>query len=321
MATIDRIADPSAMADAPLLRLHALLRDRGYRFVTPTPATHARVVARADRQEAESVEDVLGWSLPFRPGTIDAQVEMLLDQAGLLSAAGDRRRATIRMSSLHDRLFLHSAYPTDDEQAVFFGPDSYRFADLVRDELRACPLRPGAQAVDIGAGSGVGGIVAAGACPGLRLAMTDRNPAALRFARINAQAAGIAAELHETDTLEPVAGTFDLATANPPYIIDGKGRLYRDGGAMHGGQVSLDMAVMALRRLAPAGRLILYTGSAIVRGQDALRAALAEAARDHGCALRYREIDPDVFGEELDDPVYRDVDRIALVAAILTRAR
>jgi hypothetical protein len=35
--------------------------------------------------------------------------------------------------------------------------------------------------------------------------------------------------------------------------------------------------------------------------------------------MRYREIDPDVFGEELDDPAYRDVDRIALVAVVLTR--
>jgi hypothetical protein len=38
-----------------------------------------------------------------------------------------------------------------------------------------------------------------------------------------------------------------------------------------------------------------------------------------GLAMRYREIDPDVFGEELEMPAYRDVDRIALIAAIITR--
>ena len=307
-------------ADAELRHLLALLRDRDHRFVTPTPATHARVLARADRQAARCVEDMLGWSLPYRPGDCDAAIEALLDRAGVTVPAGDRRRATIRVSRLHDHLFVHSAYPTDAADAVFFGPDSYRFADLIRDELRDCPARAGAQMVDIGTGSGVGGIVAATACPGLRIHMTDVNPAALRFARINAAAAGIAADFHESDSLATIPGPIDVATANPPYVIDSGKRLYRHGGAMHGGQVSLDMAVMAMDRLAPAGRLILYTGSAIVRGHDQLAAALAEAAAARGCTMRYREIDPDVFGEELENALYRDVDRIALVAAIVTRA-
>jgi methylase of polypeptide subunit release factors len=313
------VSSSHTATDDQLLRLLTILSARGYRFVTPTPATHARVVARPDRQEARSVEDMLGWSLPYRPGTCDAEIEGLLDAAGLTRAEGERRRATIRVSSLHNRLFVHSAYPTDQERSVFFGPDSYRFADLLRDELRDCQLPSGAQLVDIGAGSGVGAIVAATACPGLDVHMTDVNPDALRCARINAAAAGIGAHTHESDSLDPIVGDIHLATANPPYIIDEEGRMYRDGGAMHGGQVSLDMAVMALRRLAPGGRLILYTGSAIVRGEDALQTALAAAARDHGCTVRYREIDPDVFGEELENAPYRDVDRIALVAAVLTR--
>jgi methylase of polypeptide subunit release factors len=310
---------PSVTADDGLLALLSLLQDRGYGFVAPTPATHARVVARPDRQLASSIEDILGWSLPYRPGTCDPTVEAMLERAGVVAHQGALRRSAIRVSRLHDTLFLHSAYPTDDERSVFFGPDSYRFADLIRAELAACPTRADAQVVDIGTGSGVGGVVAARACPGLHVHLTDVNPHALRLARINACAAGIAADVYETTTLDPIAGPIDVATANPPYIIDGPGRLYRDGGAMHGGQVSLDMAVMALRRLAPAGRLILYTGSAIVRGRDALKTALEAAARDHACTMRYREIDPDVFGEELDDPAYRDVDRIALVAAVFTR--
>ncbi len=318
MATDLATCAPSITADDALLRLLARLDARGYAFVTPTPATHARVVARPDRQVARTIEDVLGWSLPYRPGTIDPAIEALLDGAGLVRAAGDGR-AGIRVSRLHGRLFLHSAYPTDDPQAVFFGPDSYRFADLVRAELRDGPLRPGAQLVDIGTGSGVGGIVAAGTCPGLRVHLTDINPRALRFARINARAAGLAVAVHETDRLDSVPGAIDLATCNPPYIVDGGERLYRHGGGLHGGQVSLAMAEMAMRRLAAAGRLILYTGSAIVRGRDALQTALAAAAHDHGCTMRYREIDPDVFGEELVHAAYRDVDRIALVAAVMTR--
>jgi hypothetical protein len=65
---------------AALLDLLRLLDARGYRFVTPTPATHARVVARPHRARARSVADVLGWSLPFAPGTIDNAIETLLDR-------------------------------------------------------------------------------------------------------------------------------------------------------------------------------------------------------------------------------------------------
>ena len=305
-------------ADAALLDLLRLLDRRGYRFVTPTPASHARVLARPGRDEARWLTDVLGWSLPFRPG-FDPEVEELLDAAGATDPVGERRRATVRVSILHDRLFVHSAYPTDATDAVFFGPDSYRFADLIRAELATHPLAPGATVVDIGTGSGVGGIIAAGAGKDARVTMTDVNPAALRLARVNAAAAGIAPVLIEADDLTKVADPIDLATANPPYIVDAGERAYRHGGGMHGGEVSLTMARMAAERLAPGGRLILYTGSAIVDGADPLRAALESLAAEHGCALRYRELDPDVFGEELSNPAYHDVDRIALVAAVMTR--
>jgi methylase of polypeptide subunit release factors len=310
----------SDRAEDVLVELLHLLGRRGYHFVTPTPATHARVLARPDRQEAASIEDVLGWSLPYRPGVLDREVEALLDTAGQIETAGARRRSRVRVSSLHGRLFVHSAYPTLDEGAVFFGPDSYRFADLIRDELRRCPHRSGARIVDIGTGSGVGGIVAASACPGLAVSLTDVNPLALSFARINARAAGIAVDLFETDGLDAVPGGIDIATANPPYIIDPQRRLYRDGGGMHGGEVSLAMAGMAVPRLASGGRLILYTGSAIVRGRDALCEALAGLAGEAGCSMRYREIDPDVFGEELANESYAAVDRIALVAAVIERS-
>lgn len=306
-------------ADAALLELLRLLGQRGYRFVTPTPASHARVVGRTEREQARDVTCMLGWSLAFR-ASLDPEVEALLHAAGAVERCDDRWRATVRVSSLHDRLFLHSAYPTEAEDTVFFGPDSYRFADLIRAELVADPLEAGARVVDIGTGSGVGGIVAALATESARVTMTDINPAALRFARINATAAGITPTLVEGADLSGVADAIDLATANPPYIVDDSERAYRHGGGMHGCQVALDMARMAVERLAPGGRLILYTGSAIVDGDDPLHAALATLASESGSTLRYRELDPDVFGEELSGPAYADVDRIALVAAVVTQA-
>jgi len=303
-------------ADAALLDVLAALKARGYSFVTPTPATHARVVKRPGRRQARSLTDILGWSLPFDDDAIEPELLALLRAADAVERRDGKLRARYRVSSLHGHLFLHSAYPTEAEDSVFFGPDSYRFADFIRAELGDCE---GARIVDIGTGAGVGGIVAADACPQARVVMTDINPKALRLARINARFAGIDAELIETDGLSDVADPIDVAIANPPYIIDPKGRTYRDGGDMHGGRLSLDMAREAAARLTTGGRLILYTGSAIVNGRDELHEALEAAMREAGCTLHYRELDPDVFGEELERPEYGDVDRIAVVGAVATK--
>lgn len=301
--------------DAALLQLLEALQRRGYRFVTPTPATHARVFARPDRRVARDLADILGWSLPFEAATIEPEILALLQAAGAVEEANGLRRSTLRVSSLKGRLYLHSAYPTEAGDSVFFGPDSYRFADLIEAELGA----ERGVVVDIGTGAGVGAVVAATLCAEARVWMTDVNPRALRLAAVNARAANLSIRAVESGHLDAIEGAIDVALANPPYIVDPHARTYRDGGAMHGGQVSVDMAHMAVERLAPGGRLILYTGSAIVRGEDRLEAALTALAGARNCSLRYRELDPDVFGEELDNPAYAEVDRIALVAAIVTR--
>lgn len=308
--------------DRALLELLRLLERRGYRFVTPTPATHERVVSRPERAEGRSIEDVLGWSRPFRSDLLDDDVMDLLYAGQVIRPVGNELlQATIRISSLHDLLFIHSAFPTESKHAVFFGPDSYRFADLIAAELTACPLPEPGLIVDIGSGAGVGAIVAAGLCPGSSVTMVDVNPDALRFAEINARAASSTARFVCADDLDAVPKNVRLSVANPPYIIDDAGRAYRDGRGMHGTEVALDMARMAVERLASDGRLILYTGSAIIDGGDPLKEALAELAEQAGRTLRYRELDPDVFGEELARPAYADVDRIALVAAIIGPTR
>ena len=307
------------MADeqAALLALLAELKRRDYRFVAPTPATHARVVARHGLARPGNLRDVFGWSRPFEPGALDPALTRLLEQGGLIEAQdGGLLRSAVRVSSLGQDLFVHSAFPTEAEDAVFFGPDSYRFAAFIAAELErgSAPAR----VLDIGTGTGVGAIVAGRALGGASLTGTDINSRALGFAAVNAAAAGLAVELVETESLDPLAGLFDLILANPPYMIDDASRDYRDGGAMHGGAVSLEMTRAALPRLAPGGRFLLYTGSTIVEGEDQLQVALAECAKQAGAALDYREIDPDVFGEELTKPAYAEADRIAVVAAVFT---
>jgi SAM-dependent methyltransferase len=240
-----------------------------------------------------------------------------LGAAGLTSEANGLLRSRVRVSSIHDNLFIHSAYPTDDEDSVFLGPDSYRFVDFVRAELARAPGTR--RLVDIGAGAGVGAIMAAPLLPGARLTLTDVNPLALRLARANARHAGLEVEIVEGSGLDAVRGPIDLAMANPPYIIDRGNRTYRDGGGMRGARLSLDWALTAAGRVEPGGRVLLYTGSAIVGGRDALREALESSLPSLGASLRYRELDPDIFGEELDKPGYEDVERIAAVGAVIQR--
>ncbi|HEV2748275.1 MAG TPA: methyltransferase [Allosphingosinicella sp.] len=304
-------------AGPALGRLLGRLRRAGYRFVTPTPASHARVVARPDKKEPRDLRDIFGWSLPFAPELLPAELADELAAAGLLARQGDLLQSRVRVASLGGRLFVHSAYPTEDEDAVFFGPDSYRFADFVRSELpRAGGVR---RLVDLGAGAGAGAIAAAPLLPGTRITLVDVNPAALRLAAVNAGDAGVEAELIEADGIEAVPGLVDLVIANPPYIVDSGGRAYRDGGDMHGAKLSLDWTLAAARRLERGGRMLLYSGSAIVDGRDRLRDALEQALPGLGCSLRYREIDPDVFGEELEKPAYAAVERIAAVGAVVAK--
>ncbi|MEQ1817207.1 MAG: methyltransferase [Terricaulis sp.] len=301
------------------LAAHALLaalEDRGYRFVTPTPATHARVLARRDG--ARDLRDVLGWSLPFSASAIDADVVDLLRSADVIEDRGDILVSKVRVSSLGEHLFLHSTYPTTAQDAVFFGPDSYRFAAFLDAELPKLSRR--AHLVDFGAGSGVGAIVAAKYADDVSL--LDINANALRLARANALHAEISFRISGAErwrflnagTLAAVEGTADCVIANPPYIADPAHRTYRDGGGMHGGELSLAWATEAAARLQSGGAFLLYTGSAIVNGEDKLKAALFKALDDFD--VSYRELDPDVFGEELEREDYADVDRIAVVGLV-----
>lgn len=307
--------------DAVLSRLLAYLREQEYRFTTVTPLTHAHVMGRHAGASGSTLRDLLGWNRPFDKQALPAEVIRLLEDADLLEAAGHRWRSKLRVSSIDDALFLHSAYPTEQEDAVFFGPDTYRFVRFMRQALAAAPLAPGARILDIGCGSGAGGLMVARQCQDAELVLNDINPLALRYSRINAHGIGIDATLAQGDSLAVVQGDFDLIIANPPYLVDKEARTYRHGGGDLGRSLGLRMATEAVTRLAPGGRLLFYTGVAIVDGKDPLLAELAPILNRAGLAWRYEEIDPDVFGEELLEPAYSEVDRIAAVGLDARRER
>src|SRR5438105_14313527 len=108
----------------PLAKLGRALRETGYAFVTPTPATHARVVARA--REARTLRDVFGWSKPFHRELLSPALLALLEEAGALERTGALLRSGVRFSTVGPLLLAHSAWPTTAADAVFLGPAPYR---------------------------------------------------------------------------------------------------------------------------------------------------------------------------------------------------
>lgn len=288
-----------------LVALARALERVGYSFVTPTPETHRRVLAR--KAQAENLRDVFGWSCMFSRELIGEEMFGLLTSAGACEACGDGRfRSRVRYSRLQGELYAHSAYPTLAADAVFFGPDTYRFCAFVARETPRARF-----VVDVGCGSGAGGIVAARASGAQKLVLADVNPRALWLSEVNAMLAGRGAAFVESDVLSHVSGAPDLVVANPPFMRDPSTRAYRDGGGSYGEALSVRIAREALARLAPGGTLLLYAGAPVVDGRDVFKEALGDVLE--ACDVTYDEIDPDVFGEALDDEGYERVERIAAV--------
>ncbi|MDB5742990.1 MAG: Protein-N(5)-glutamine methyltransferase PrmC, partial [Polaromonas sp.] len=140
------------------------LQGVGYQYTTITPASHARVNARSAAAPARDLRGVFGWSRPFAARLLPAHVLGWLREGGLLEESAGlegRFRSQVRFSSLGGQLYAHSAYPTAAADAVFFGPDTYRFAACIEAELARQPLAGGARILDIGCGGGPGGMAAA----------------------------------------------------------------------------------------------------------------------------------------------------------------
>jgi hypothetical protein len=113
-----------------LISLGKTLRSAGYRFVAVTPATHRRVLARP--QGATDLQSIFGWNRAFAREGLEAGIFNLLAEADALERLGDGYRAKVRFATIGDLLFVHSGFPTTEHDAVFFGPDTYRFARFLQ---------------------------------------------------------------------------------------------------------------------------------------------------------------------------------------------
>jgi len=301
--------------------LHFIAKQE-YRFVSVTPATHERYLSRGIAV-GNLLRDIFGWNLPFKKDLLPPPLRHLMSQAGALAPCGEYVKSNVRIASVGDDVFLHSAFPTTASDAVFLGPDTYRFVRLIRHNFPAIsragePLR----ILDIGCGSGAGGMAAVRALePGhpYTLTMNDINPLALEYTLVNAQTANMTINILPGDVFETLEGQFDLILSNPPYMNDVSGRIYRDGGSRLGLDLSVRITQHAIEHLAPGGRLILYTGVAMTDQSDPFLSELLPILTEMDCHWSYEEIDPDIFGEELAQPGYESVCRIAAVGLIVDR--
>ncbi len=188
----------------------------------------------------------------FVPG----EMEVLM-RAGLLEIdAMGLARTRASLFPVGDRLIFsdqawpelqypaHTMVPYD--QVMFVGPDSRHLA--------RCTSRRGVQsALDLCTGSGIQALLAASHSE--RVLAVDINPRAAKCARFNAQALGITnLEVVVGDLFAPAGGlSFDLITANPPFVPSPVDALqFRDGGRS-GEDIQKRIVAGLPQHLAPGG--------------------------------------------------------------------
>lgn len=305
-----------AIEVSQLIKLGEELRKHRYQFTAITPESHRRVMKHAVHQEdlknpLQILRQFFGWNRALHADVLPSEILDILRDGDLTVTENDRIKSRVRFASVDDMLFAHSSFPTDEESSVFFGPDSYRFVSFLRrQQFRAQTI------LDIGAGSGVGALCLSSS----KKILCDINEEALSFSKANAQLNKIShIDFVKSDILKGAPAGADLLIANPPFIIDSKNRQYRDGGGRFGMELALRITEESLHYLEPGASLALYTGSPVIRGQDIFLAGLKDLVPRKEYFYRYEELDPDIFGEELEGPAYQEVERIAAVGLVLTR--
>lgn len=300
-----------------LLYLLAFLKEQDYHFTTITPLSHQRILERKKNEiyKHRTLQDIFGWNLGFKKTDLDPVLFELLQEHQLLQLQQGQYLSQVRVSSLDNELFIHSVFPTTQQDAVFFGPDTYRFVYHLKQYLATQP-RPFKQAVEICCGTSAAAISLARHFPDVNeIMVADLNPKALLYSQINISFAGLN-HIHpvQSNLFSNLEGNFDLIFANPPYLIDPDQRQYRHGGnKLDGGDLSFRIIKEGLQRLNSGGRLFLYTGVTVNEQGNLFLQHLKDLMKQHQNIIwSYEEIDPDIFGEELEQPAYQHVERIAL---------
>jgi SAM-dependent methyltransferase len=199
----------------PLLRRrdHAVYRLRLERDGSPVVPL-VRLFAMGDAVEQAERERAVG-----------AAAQTIVD-LGIARVSGTSVTATVRLVP-HDDLLVASDRGDVDTGAEHVAGVHGPSAMLAHLTVR----RPVRRALDVGTGNGIQALLLARHAE--HVVATDLNERALAFAELNAALNGVSnVELRAGSFLEPVVGErFDVAVANPPYVISPESSmLFRDSG-------------------------------------------------------------------------------------------
>jgi methylase of polypeptide subunit release factors len=304
-----------------LLHLGQLLNQLNYQFTTVTPATHQHIYSRSeDKIESLTKDQILreffGWNRALPLNVLPEEFQYLISKPELVYVEQGRIKSKFRVARLGTLLFFHSSYPTTQKHSVFFGPDTYRFANFLRTNFK-----PVESVLDVGCGSGAGGIfyqsLQTQSSP--HVLLSDINTEALKLAEVNCELnRAQRVTTIQSDLFQSIKDKVDRVIANPPFIIDPSGPAYRNGGDEYGLQFSLQLLEAFFDYAKPGASLLLYTGSCVVKGEDWFLKRARKYFSSAG-TYSYTEIDPDIFGEQLAHDEYAEVERIAAVGLSITK--
>ena len=314
---MNQILDIKTSQQQALLYLLNFLKQQDYQFTAITPLSHQRILDRKqnDVNKEITLKDIFGWNLGFKKTDLDPALFSILEEHQLLKIQENLYLSQVRVASLNNALFIHSAFPTIEQDAVFFGPDTYRFAYHLKQYLasRSDPLK---RAVELCCGTSAAAVsIAKNFLDYDELIVADLNPKALLYSQMNIDFAGLK-KIHpvQSDLFANLQGQFDLIFANPPYLIDPHQRQYRHGGdELDGNALSFRIIKEGIQHLNLRGCIFLYTGVTVTQDGNRFVEYLEKLMKQYkNISWSYEEIDPDIFGEELEQPAYQHVDRIAL---------
>jgi len=292
-------------------RLHALgryLQAMRYAFAARSVAEIKEARRRAPRDS--SLIDLFGWGRAVPKSKVPGRLHDLMYTSGVMGhGEGGMIYSRVRAATLDDMVLFHTSGPEAQRDAVFLGPDTQRFLDHLQSRLAG--TRQLKRIVEIGCGNGAAAIWLARRFPSAQVIGSDVNQNALMLAKVNCELAGLAnLSLRRSDILAAIEGKFDLIACNPPFVADDQDRTYRNGGGSYGMELPARIVRESVARLAPGGRLLMYTASPIVKGVPVLTQLLRGIAHD------LEKVGEGDFEYMKDLDAYKDVD--AIETAVLT---
>jgi methylase of polypeptide subunit release factors len=207
-----------------------------------------------------------------------------------LAAAGDEVVPRARILPIGRLLVAGDGYAQGDDPADYVA--IYTPTSRVCDSLTPRPRV--ARALDVGTGSGIHALLAAGHAD--HVVATDVNRRALAFTELNAALNGVTnVECRHGSLFEPVAGErFDLITCNAPYVVSPENRwAYRDSG-FQADEFSARVVRAAASHLADRGYATLLV-SWLAQDEEAPDERVLEWTGQTGCdswILAIWEADP-----------------------------